>query len=262
MAFPGTYNISYYKGDTLEFRVYPKDSAGNPFPLSQYVSPAGTTKFTIAPRRGTLLSGESAVSGYAQISNDQTYILCAITPANGDLLTAGVEYVYDIEIARADANYDFVYTLLTGSISVTEQVTPSAPLETPTAPGPVTALTLGDVTENSISISWSAPTTGGTPDEYYTYIIPYNIAYEDPTTFNSLLGALSLVTPFETTDTSKTFTVTTAISALSIPSIPLVPNTPYIYAVVAHNGVGSSAPVGNFDVLTGTIFEEFTDGGS
>ncbi len=36
MAFPGTYNINYYKGDTYQFRIYPKDTAGYPFDLSVY----------------------------------------------------------------------------------------------------------------------------------------------------------------------------------------------------------------------------------
>lgn len=118
MAFPGTYNINYYKGDTFEFRVYPKDSAGDAFPLSQYVE--GTTSFTISSERGTT---EGLISGYAQISNDETYILCAITPTNGASMVAGTEYVYDVEISRTDAPYDYIYTLLTGTISVTEQVT-------------------------------------------------------------------------------------------------------------------------------------------
>jgi len=120
MAFPGTYNINYYKGDTLEFRVYPKDSAGGTFPLSQFVDPDGVTKFTIAPTRGSLVG---SVEGYAQISNDQTYILCAITPAVGSSLDSDTVYEYDVQIARSSVDYDYVYTLLTGSVTVTEQVT-------------------------------------------------------------------------------------------------------------------------------------------
>ena len=201
MAFPGTYNITYYKGDTLEFRLYPKDSAGNTFPLSQYISPAGTTKFTIAPRRGTLLEGQVAISGYAQISNDQTYILCAITPANGEVLVSGTEYVYDVQIARADANYDYVYTLLTGTINVVEQVTPSAPLEIPEIPNNPTALELDGLTSDSISISWTAPAAGGDVDEYKLYVLEYTT---DPTTIFAALSAPPADT-IEGTETSYTF---------------------------------------------------------
>lgn len=224
MAFPGTYNITYYKGDTLEFRLYPKDSAGNVFPLSQYVSPAGTTKFTIASRRGTLPEGETAISGYAQISNDQSYILCAITPANGEVLVAGTEYVYDVEIARADANYDYVYTLLTGTIAVTDQVTPSAPLEIPELPNNPTGLELEGLTSDSISISWTAPTTGGDVDEYKLYIAPYT------TNQLEILAVLS-APPADTvlgTETTYTFE-------------GLTPETGYLVGVLASNEFGNAS---------------------
>ena len=48
MAFPGTYNFSYYKGDTYQFLVFPKDSSGNTFDLSSFTA----SKFTIATKRG------------------------------------------------------------------------------------------------------------------------------------------------------------------------------------------------------------------
>lgn len=125
MAFPGTYNIDYYKGDTFEFRIYPKDSSGAAFPLEDY-STSGDTTFTIAPTRGELENPLDAIEGYAVISADYTYIQCAITPANGAELTAGTTYVYDVEISRTDAPYDFTFTLLTGTISITDQVTQPA----------------------------------------------------------------------------------------------------------------------------------------
>jgi hypothetical protein len=119
MAFPGTYNIAYYKGDTLEFKIYPKDSAGNQFTLSGYSAP----NFTIAVRRGDAVAGDQAkVSAYAEIVNN-TYILCAIRPQDGASLVAGTTYVYDVQISKSVDPYDYTYTLLTGSISVTDQVT-------------------------------------------------------------------------------------------------------------------------------------------
>ena len=117
MAFPSTYNISYYKGDTLEFRIHPKNSAGDVFDLTGY---EGTEKFTIAPTRGNP-TGEKIA--FAQISEDKTYILCAIPPEVGIQLAAGTTYYYDIQIDKSATNYDYVYTLLTGSISVTEHIT-------------------------------------------------------------------------------------------------------------------------------------------
>jgi hypothetical protein len=124
MAFPGTYNFSYYKGDTLEFRVYPKDSSGTAFDLTGYDN-ATSPIFTIATSRGA----ESTISAYAEIigSGSNAYILCTIRPEDGDQLTAGTQYVYDIEINKTGDDYDFIFTILTGSITVTEQVGVSDP---------------------------------------------------------------------------------------------------------------------------------------
>jgi hypothetical protein len=118
MAFPGIYNISYYKGDTHEFRVYPKDSSGAIFDLTGY----GNVKFTIANTRG---AGSTKVEAFAQISEDKTFLTCAILPGNGALLSSDISYVYDIEISKTSSPYNYVYTLLTGTITVTEQVTGS-----------------------------------------------------------------------------------------------------------------------------------------
>ena len=68
MAFPGTYNISYYKGDTYEFRVYPKDSSGAVFDLTDYA-----VKFTISTSRGATGIPDQ-LEGVAEISADKTYI--------------------------------------------------------------------------------------------------------------------------------------------------------------------------------------------
>jgi hypothetical protein len=49
MAFPGTYNFSYYRGDTYQFVVRPKNANGAVFTLDDYSDGA---LFTIANRRG------------------------------------------------------------------------------------------------------------------------------------------------------------------------------------------------------------------
>ena len=118
MAFPGTFNISYYKGDTYEFNVYPKDSTGQPFNLTGY-----TATFTIANTRGA--DPEVTFEAYALIPTEATSLSCAILPADAAQLVAGTSYVYDIQVSNADPElpYPLVYTLLTGTISVTGDVT-------------------------------------------------------------------------------------------------------------------------------------------
>ena len=50
MAFPGTYNFSYYRGDTYQFVIRPKSANGATFPLDDY---DGNAVFTIADKRGS-----------------------------------------------------------------------------------------------------------------------------------------------------------------------------------------------------------------
>jgi hypothetical protein len=218
MAFPGTYNINYYKGDTLEFRVYPKDSNGNVFPLAQYVSPNGITKFTIAPSRGAV---SGSIQGYAVIDNDNTHILCAITPQNGAALTAGIEYVYDIEISRSDANYDYVYTLLTGTITVSEQVTQPGETQVPDNP---TDLVIEAITTNSITASWTPALTGGTVESYKLFILPYTID-------SATIALAFLAGPVATVAGNVTEHEFVGLSAL----------TGYLIGVIASNEVGDAS---------------------
>lgn len=122
MAFPGTLNISYYKGDTYEFNVYPKNSAGDAFDMTDY-----TVNFIISNARGS--AGTTRIKAYSLISAlEPNVIRCAIRPEDGAQLTAGTQYVYDIEIKNDDVAllYPKVYTVLTGNLTVTEQITTEA----------------------------------------------------------------------------------------------------------------------------------------
>ena len=120
MAFPGTYNFSYYAGDTFEFFIYPKNSIGNVFDnLGNY-----TPKFTIATSRGNLedvvLASSASTQLAATIDATNTYISCVIKPDGGRDL-AGQSYLYDVEIEHNSNGK--VHTLLTGTISVTQDIT-------------------------------------------------------------------------------------------------------------------------------------------
>jgi hypothetical protein len=120
MAFPGELNINYYKGDTHEFKIYPQKTDGSIFNLNDY----SNATFTIAESRGPESSTNPHIFGSAEILGSGTYILCAITPDNGADMDSSKTYVYDVQIyAPGSGTYDKVFTLLTGSISVTDDVT-------------------------------------------------------------------------------------------------------------------------------------------
>lgn len=116
MAFPGTYNFNYYRGDTTEFVVRPKNSNGDAFDLTGY-----SANFTIANKRGDAVD---VVQYEAQaVVNDTTNIVtCTIIPSLGRTLAAGT-YVYDVQITDETPNPDVILTILTGTVTVTNDIT-------------------------------------------------------------------------------------------------------------------------------------------
>ncbi len=114
MAFPGTYNFSYYRGDTYQFVIRPKNSNGTTFALDAY---AGNADFTIANRRG---STGTQISATATVDTANDIITCTISGSTGRGLVAGTTYVYDVQI---DNGAGVIFTLLTGSITVTDDIT-------------------------------------------------------------------------------------------------------------------------------------------
>jgi hypothetical protein len=111
MAFPGSYNFNYYRGDTAEFVIRPKTANGSAFDLTGY-----TAEFFIANTRGsngTQYEAQAVVSGVADT------VTCTILPGVGRDLTPG-NYVYDVQITTGAS---VIFTILTGSITVTDDIT-------------------------------------------------------------------------------------------------------------------------------------------
>jgi hypothetical protein len=160
MAFPATYNFSYYRGDTLEFRIYPKDTSGLPFSLEDY-----TVTFTISTARGSAgLSNQ--VEAYSTIV-DSSSILCAIRPEDSLALpnSASSTYVYDVEIRKPSASpYPLTYTILNGNITVQEQVTD---IQGSIPNGPTNLVLSEDA--GTVTVNWDAPTEGDDPLIYNIY---------------------------------------------------------------------------------------------
>ena len=123
MAFPGTYDFDYYRGDTFVFTITPKTSAGATFPLDSY-SAAGAI-FSIASSRGdnptTAIDSVADTSKLSAVINTSTDIItCTIKPGARTDLVGGSTYYYDVEIFNSAS---LRYTLLTGAITVTDDVT-------------------------------------------------------------------------------------------------------------------------------------------
>jgi hypothetical protein len=117
MAFPGTYNFNYYRGDTAEFVIRPKSNSNNneAFDLTGY-----TAIFTIANTRGP--SATFTDEAIAVVNDVTNIITCTIDPSLGRNLAAGT-YVYDVQITNETPEPDIIFTLLTGTITVTNDIT-------------------------------------------------------------------------------------------------------------------------------------------
>jgi hypothetical protein len=116
LSFPGTFNIRYYKGDLYQFTIRPKQSTGAPFPIS---STTHNAYFYISPQRGGPL-GQTIV-GSAVIEGGN--VVATIVPSIGNTLTANVPYFYDVSIQGKPPNNNQIYTLVTGTLSVTFDIT-------------------------------------------------------------------------------------------------------------------------------------------
>ena len=116
MAFPSTYNINYYRGDTYKFEISPKTSDNEAFPLGGW-----SAILTIATSRGPspAFSVSANVTKKDNGTPNPTTFICEISPTTGRQLEGGKQYVYDVQMTKGDE----IYTLLTGTIFVTDDIT-------------------------------------------------------------------------------------------------------------------------------------------
>ena len=112
MAFPGSYNFNYYRGDTAEFVIRPKTANGSAFDLTGF-----SADFFIANTRGP--NPTQSYEAQAVVSGITDTVTCTILPGVGRDLTPGT-YVYDVQITTGPS---VIFTILTGSITVTDDIT-------------------------------------------------------------------------------------------------------------------------------------------
>ena len=86
MAFPGTYNFDYYRGDTFQFVITPKTSTGATFQLDAY-SAAGAT-FTISTSRG-----DNPTTKISNVANSSMLAAIINTTTSGKMSTCCASYI-------------------------------------------------------------------------------------------------------------------------------------------------------------------------
>lgn len=219
MAFPGTYNFAYYKGDTLQFKIYPKDASGAIFDISGFTD----LSFTIANKRGitpaNIQSTDIVVHAMITPYASSGYVLCTIRPEDGNQLVGGSSYVYDVEIKDTSGSYPLVYTILTGTITVTEQVTAASRVAL-TIPQ---SLSVTIPTSGSVALSWTKPDQGS-PAGYY---LGYASGASTP------LGTLTAAVAPDSGAQAITFTASTNLAVGNIVAGPGTVNTPNPTVIVS-----------------------------
>ena len=105
---PARYDFKYYVGDTKDLVLYPKNSDGTPYDLSDYV-----TSMVIADE----LSMSPAWSAEAQASIVGQTIECSIQPNIGNQLISKSRYHYDVQISKTVGGKEYVFTLVKGVIT-------------------------------------------------------------------------------------------------------------------------------------------------
>jgi hypothetical protein len=118
ISFPATYAIRYYEGDLYQFVIRPKDSAGDPFPISAATHDA---YFFASTARGGSASATVELSATIVDGN----VVATIEPSD-NLGVSATSYIYDVSVKNKTNNQE-IYTLLTGTISITRDVTEPTP---------------------------------------------------------------------------------------------------------------------------------------
>jgi hypothetical protein len=114
MSFPASFNIRYYEGDLYQFVIRPKDSAGDPFPITSATHDAF---FYVSTARGGSASATTELTASIVSGN----VVATIEPSD-NLGASATSYIYDVSV-RSQTNNQEIYTLLTGTISITRDVT-------------------------------------------------------------------------------------------------------------------------------------------
>jgi hypothetical protein len=115
LSFPANFNIRYYKGDLYQFVIRPKTSAGDPFPISDSTHQAF---FYASTSRGGSSENTFTLSATIVAGN----VVATILSSDVSKFNQGNNYFYDVSVQKiSDPNE--VYTLLTGSLTITPDIT-------------------------------------------------------------------------------------------------------------------------------------------
>jgi hypothetical protein len=113
MTMPAYYSFQIYKGDTLKFTLT-LNSSGSAF----FIPDGSVFSGAVKEKNKSQITANFQTS---IISSEDGFVLFTLPSSQSSLLDAKKNWVYDVQIEQPG---EIVRTLMTGSMFVTDQVTP------------------------------------------------------------------------------------------------------------------------------------------
>lgn len=193
MAFPATYNIQYYKGDTYQFVIRPKNSSGAPFvlPSTEYEA-----NFYIATSRGD--SPTQKLAGSATITQTTYSVTTKLLESNVATLTTSTNHRFvvgeSVAISGVDATFNGNVVITAVPTSNTFSYAKTAADVTSTAVSPNgSVVSLNPSATDAITCTIT-PAQGNTLDPTKTYVYDVSVTKDSGATVYTLLtGNITII---------------------------------------------------------------------
>ena len=193
MAFPASYNIQYYKGDTYQFVIRPKNSSGLPFvlPSSEYEA-----NFYIATSRGDTptqkLAGSATITQttYAVTNKSLTSNVATLTTSTNHRFVVGES----VAVSGVDATFNGNVVITAVPTSNTFSYSKTAADVSPTSVSPNgSAVSLNPSATDAITCTIT-PAQGNQLDPSLTYVYDVSVTKDSGATVYTLLtGNITII---------------------------------------------------------------------
>lgn len=262
MAFPASYNISYYSGDTYQFVIKPKNSNGSSFSMPSSIY---TPKFYISPSRG---ASPFAVTNKA-ISNNVATLTTSTAHGYsiGTIITvSGVDATFNgaYRITAVPSTTTFTYAKTNANIASTAVSPEGSVISTIEASASITSSEYAVV--NKYLNNNVATLTTSTPHNFLvgdtisvsgvdaTFNGNYTITAKASTTFSYAKTASNVASTAVSPAGAAVSLTTTSTNAITCTITPTVGNLlsgggAYVYDISIFRDNGAI----NYTLMTGTI---------
>ncbi|MDD2731995.1 MAG: fibronectin type III domain-containing protein [Candidatus Pacebacteria bacterium] len=205
-------------------------------PILSSGSPTGTLSSSTITANLSLTTNENATCKYSTIPNTPYSSMNTAFTTTGSTshskpltgLLSGTSYVYYVRCQDASSNVNTTDYVISFQIASPDTAPPSQ----------ITNLSYSNITQNSLTLTWTAPGDDGNTGTASIYDIRYSSSPITSSNFNSAIELLNEPTPL-TAGTNQSYLVT-----------GLNPNTSYYFAMITKDENNNSSLLSNVISLT------------